>query len=109
MTHELTLDSEEVALIVGLLALHGFIGEGGPRGGDASHLPLPEGFDHYDVENVKASLERQVDIDDLDVEDEGRDDEHDQFRSDVEADADVLASAGFGTDEDYGGGDDERY
>lgn len=37
------------------------------------------------------------------------DTEHDQFRSDAEADADALASAGFGTDEDYGyyGGDDE--
>lgn len=33
----------------------------------------------------------------------------DQFRDDVEADADALASAGFGTDEDYGyygGGED---
>lgn len=30
------------------------------------------------------------------------DDEHDQFRDDVEADADALASAGWGTDEDYG-------
>ena len=29
-------------------------------------------------------------------------DEHDPFRSDAEADADVLASAGYGTDEDYG-------
>lgn len=28
----------------------------------------------------------------------------DGFRNDVEADADALASAGFGTDEDYGGG-----
>lgn len=27
--------------------------------------------------------------------------EHDQFRTDAEADADVLASAGWGTDEDY--------
>ena len=34
--------------------------------------------------------------------------EHDQFNSDAEADADALASAGWGTDEDYGGGD-ERY
>ncbi len=33
---------------------------------------------------------------------EVRDDyEHDQFRTDAEADADVLASAGMGTDEDY--------
>jgi hypothetical protein len=30
------------------------------------------------------------------------DDEHDQFRTDAEADADALKSAGFGTDEDYG-------
>lgn len=29
-------------------------------------------------------------------------DERDQFNSDLEADADVLASAGYGTDEDYG-------
>lgn len=28
--------------------------------------------------------------------------QEDQFRDDVEADADVLASAGYGTDEDYG-------
>jgi hypothetical protein len=37
------------------------------------------------------------------------DGEHDQFRSDAEADSDALASAGYGTDEDYGyyGGDDE--
>lgn len=37
-------------------------------------------------------------------------DEPDQFRTDAEADADALASAGFGTDEDYGyygGGEDE--
>lgn len=38
------------------------------------------------------------------------DEPDDQFRDDVEADADVLRSAGYGTDEDYGGGyyDDER-
>ena len=30
----------------------------------------------------------------------------DGFNSDAEADADALASAGFGTDEDYGGFDD---
>ena len=33
---------------------------------------------------------------------DGPDDEHDSFRDDVDADADVLRSAGFGTDEDYG-------
>jgi hypothetical protein len=38
-----------------------------------------------------------------------RDDEHDQFISDSEADGDALRSAGFGTDEDYGSyGNDEE-
>lgn len=37
------------------------------------------------------------------------DDEHDPFLSDAEADADALASAGWGTDEDYGGYDDYDY
>lgn len=31
-----------------------------------------------------------------------QDEEPDQFLSDAEADADALASAGWGTDEDYG-------
>lgn len=42
-------------------------------------------------------------------EDEAADElEQDPFLSDAEADADALASAGWGTDEDYGsfGGDD---
>lgn len=33
----------------------------------------------------------------------------DPFRDDVEADADVLASAGYGTDEDYGFFGDDYY
>lgn len=32
------------------------------------------------------------------------DEREDQFRDDAEADADALASAGWGTDEDYNGG-----
>jgi predicted nucleic acid-binding Zn-ribbon protein len=35
--------------------------------------------------------------------------EHDQFNSDAEADADVLASAGMGTDEDYGYQGDDSF
>lgn len=35
-------------------------------------------------------------------EDEDEDEGSDGFRDDVEADADTLASAGYGTDEDYG-------
>lgn len=38
----------------------------------------------------------------VEMDDEQQYEEHDQFRDDVEADADVLASAGWGTDEDYG-------
>lgn len=46
------------------------------------------------------------------MEEEGgdRDEPEDQFRDDVEADADVLASAGWGMDEDYGCyGDDDFF
>ena len=39
-------------------------------------------------------------------EDAGDDEPWDGFNSDAEADADALASAGWGTDEDYGGCDD---
>lgn len=45
---------------------------------------------------------------DSDVYAEDFDDEPDQFRDDVDADADTLASAGYGTDEDYGYYEDER-
>ena len=33
----------------------------------------------------------------------------DGFRTDAEADADALASAGYGTDEDYGSAYDDHY
>ena len=39
-------------------------------------------------------------------EDAGDDEPWDGFNSDAEADADALASAGWGTDEDYGGSED---
>ena len=46
---------------------------------------------------------RDAENDDLRDDAEMRDDdEHDQFLSDAEADGDALASAGMGTDEDYG-------
>ena len=47
------------------------------------------------------------DFEDEDFEDEDGED----HMTDVEADADTLASAGYGTDEDYGyfGGDDDHY
>ena len=43
--------------------------------------------------------ERMEEISELDHRDDMKED---QFMSDAEADADVLASAGYGTDEDYG-------
>jgi hypothetical protein len=48
-------------------------------------------------------FERDFEYDDLaldNLEDQYEDGDH--FRDDVEADADVLRSAGMGTDEDYG-------
>jgi hypothetical protein len=49
--------------------------------------------------SIKVDFERLVDMLRHEF-----DDEHDQFNSDAEADADALASMGWGTDEDYGGG-----
>lgn len=57
----------------------------------------------YDMRQLrKEELKRDV-VDDIaqDLRDQ-RDEEGDDFMTDGEADADVLASAGWGTDEDYG-------
>lgn len=60
------------------------------QGLDTLDISEQYGFDYSDVEAVLAeSLERE-------------DAPEDNFRDDVEADADVLRSAGMGTDEDYG-------
>jgi len=60
-------------------------------------------------EFAKVALDNILRIED-DFADEGPtpDEPWDGFRNDVEADADVLRSAGWGTDEDYGyyGGDE---
>jgi hypothetical protein len=74
------------------------------------------GMSNIDINDIEQSLDDQV-IVGSDCHDEGTEDilnddetaKEDQFNSDAEADADVLASAGMGTDEDYGcfgGGDD---
>lgn len=42
------------------------------------------------------------------IEENDSHEKEDQFNSDAEADADALSSAGFGTDEDYGGDASER-
>jgi len=46
--------------------------------------------------------ELSLEIDDELFEDDGNDEPWDGFQTDYEADADALASAGCGTDEDYG-------
>jgi len=51
---------------------------------------------------LESSLDKVLSI--LTPKDEGQ--EPDDGMTDSEADADALASAGFGTDEDYGGSDD---
>ena len=59
---------------------------------------------HDDFETQMQAEEYYPDPeDDLDTDDEFFDDEGDQFMYDGEADADALASAGWGTEEDYGG------
>lgn len=60
-----------------------------------AHYEYDEEYDEYDDEH---RLENDYD------------DERDPFRDDVEADADVLRSCGWGTDEDYGYyGEDEPF
>lgn len=56
-------------------------------------------INEYEMEELRAEFGDEFDDDD---------EPWDGFRDDVEADADALASAGWGTDEDYGyfGGDD---
>jgi hypothetical protein len=61
----------------------------------------PSGAEYYDpCDEIEAEL-----LGDEEIE---REDEGDDGMTDVEADADTLASAGWGTDEDYGdfGGED---
>ena len=63
-------------------------------------------FDDKDLFDLTGDRELSVDIlEDIVTEawdDEPVGEEWDGFNSDAEADADVLASAGWGTDEDYG-------
>lgn len=49
----------------------------------------------FDCDDDCSEFDDEPDFDD-------NDEPRDQFRDDVEADADVLASAGWGCDEDYG-------
>jgi hypothetical protein len=59
-------------------------------------------MDDYDITIADEDCDGVFDYDDYDDYD---DEPSDGFRDDVEADADVLRSCGWGTDEDYGGYD----
>ncbi len=59
----------------------------------------PHNIDHHDEAQEEILFPSDAEAG-LDFEEDERED---NFRDDVEADADALASAGFGTDEDYGG------
>ena len=48
------------------------------------------------------TMDLELANDEVDEDEEYDDEPSDGFRDDVEADADTLASAGYGTDEDYG-------
>lgn len=66
-------------------------------------------YDHLERDHDEPYFPEQDQPEDMnEYPEEDYNEERDQFRDDVEADADALASAGFGTDEDYGyfGGDD---
>jgi hypothetical protein len=72
-----------------------------------------EGFDRAEYEAYCAEYEAWLDEHDAEWDgddlSEYDDEPWDGFRDDVEADADVLRSCGWGNDEDYGyyGGDEE--
>lgn len=57
---------------------------------------------HEDFEDETYPCEMHEGYEPTDEELEELNDEPDQFRDDVEADADALANAGWGTDENYG-------
>lgn len=68
------------------------------RWGDA-YTTREDIVSHYpDSESLIAALQEENEEREY-----GSEPPEDHFRDDVEADADTLASAGYGTDEDYGG------
>ena len=93
----LEVDYRDAQLILALLRMHGFDSKNHrPVNED---LPMPEDFDHYDCSNLEASIAAQMDEP---APSDGPDDERLWPGEDMDGDAaSALASAGFGTDEDY--------
>lgn len=60
-----------------------------------------EGYDQF-IANLDMDCDEQDDDNDDDEHGFIREPREDNFRDDVDADANTLASAGWGTDEDYG-------
>ena len=78
---------------------------------DVSHAGLEDAIEVANEIGTDGMRERDGEPEKVwSFEDAGSDEPWDGFNSDAEADADALASAGFGTDEDYGcfdSGDDD--
>ena len=78
---------------------------------DVSHDGLEDAIEVANEIGTNVMRERDGEAERVwSFEDAGSDEPSDGFNSDAEADADALASAGFGTDEDYGcfdSGDDD--
>jgi len=74
---------------------------------DVSHDGLEDAIEAANEAGVDVLRDRDGETETVwSFEDAGSDEPWDGFNSDAEADADALASAGFGTDEDYGGCND---
>ena len=70
---------------------------------DVSHDGLEDAIEVANEIGTDVMRERDGEIEKVwSFEDAGSDEPWDGFNSDAEADGDALASAGFGTDEDYG-------
>jgi hypothetical protein len=67
---------------------------------DPSYEAWLDGLEAKDLADYDAQREHENDDDEHGFNREPRED---HFRDDVDADANALASAGWGTDEDYGG------
>ena len=91
MSHEGLEDAIEYAHDIMSEVLHYRGGDGSTIGAGAEVV--------WSYESHLNSFTPDIDPDEWDKEDEP----WDGFNSDDEADADALASAGYGTDEDYGG------
>lgn len=76
---------------------------------DGMFLGVLGNLEHYRCRDCGMDSHVEIDPERDHMDEDDREPREDHFMTDAEADADVLASAGFGTDEDYGyfGGNDD--